>query len=123
MAAFFGATETYGAKGNSGMKGMQKVLASLGDRKLQQQAKNVLRVNALAVENTTENDLTMPDDYKYPDAKPGDPVKPKLITWSDDKTKKAYQPVPVKHDEKLREQFAKWMTSPTACGSTSLAWV
>ncbi len=112
MAAFFGATETYGARGNSGMKGMQKVLASLGDRKLQQQAKNVLRVNALAVENTTENDLTMPDDYKYPDAKPGDPVKPKLITWSDDKTKKAYQPVPVKHDEKLREQFAKWMTSP-----------
>ncbi|MBB5030800.1 DUF1549 domain-containing protein [Prosthecobacter vanneervenii] len=112
MAAFFGATETYGAKGNSGMKGMQKVLASLGDRKLQQQAKNLLRVNALAVENTTENDLTMPDDYKYPDAKPGDPVKPKLITWSDDKTKKAYQAQPVKHDEKLREQFAKWMTSP-----------
>jgi Protein of unknown function (DUF1549)/Protein of unknown function (DUF1553)/SLA1 homology domain 1, SHD1 len=112
MAAFFGATETYGAKGNSGMQGMRKVLASLGDKKLQQQAKNLLRVNALAVENTTENDLTLPDDYKYPDAKPGDAVKPKLITWSDDKTKKAYQPLPVKHDEKLREQFAKWMTSP-----------
>ncbi len=114
MASYFGATETYGAKGNAGgMQGMRKVLASLGDKKLQQQAKNLMRVNGLKVEDTSENDLKLPDDYKYPDAKPGDPVKPKLITWSDDKNKKAYQGTqPTKHDEQLRAQFAKWMTSP-----------
>ncbi|WP_395739372.1 DUF1549 domain-containing protein [Prosthecobacter sp.] len=114
MAAFFGATETYGAKGNAGgMQGIKKVLASLGDKRLQQQAKNLLRVNGLMVEDTSENDLKMPDDYKYPDAKPGDHVTPKLVTWSDDKTKKAYQGVQTtKHDEQLRDQFAKWMTSP-----------
>ncbi|MDI1312819.1 DUF1549 domain-containing protein [Prosthecobacter sp.] len=115
MAAFFGATETYGAKGNAGggMQGMRKLIASLDDRRMQQQAKNVLRVNGLAVEDSSTNDLKLPDDYKYPDAKPGDLVTPKLITWSDDKAKKAYQGVQTtKHDEQLREQFAKWMTSP-----------
>jgi hypothetical protein len=115
MAAYFGATETYGAKGSKGPNAqmMRKAIASLGDRKLQQQAKNLMLVNGLAVEDTSENDLKMPDDYKYPDAKPGDPVKPKLITWSDDKNKKAYQGAqPTKNDEQLRSQFAKWMTSP-----------
>jgi hypothetical protein len=66
----------------------------------------------MAVEETGTNDLKLPDDYKYPDAKPGEHVAPKLITWSDDKTKKAYQGVQTKSEEDLREQFAKWMTSP-----------
>jgi hypothetical protein len=39
-------------------------------------------------------------------------LAPKLITWSDDKTKKAYQGVQTKSEEDLRTQFAKWMTSP-----------
>ncbi len=114
MASFFGATETYGTKGSKGGNQMQmkKVLASLDDKRLQQQAKNVLRVNAMAVEDTDTNDLKLPDDYKYSDAKPGDHVAPKLITWSDDKTKKAYQGVKTKNEEELREQFANWMTSP-----------
>lgn len=114
MAAFFGATETFGTKGNAGynMRDMRKVLASIDNKKVQQQAKNLLRINAMAVEDSNENDLKLPDDYKYPDGKPGDLVKPKLVTWSDDKTKKAYQGVQTKHDEDLRTQFAKWMTSP-----------
>lgn len=114
MAAFFGATETYGARGSKGGNAqmMRKALASLDDRRLQQQAKNLLRINGMAVEDTSENDLKLPDDYKYPDAKPGDHVAPKLIVWSDDKTKKAYQGVQTKSDEDLRTQFAKWMTSP-----------
>jgi hypothetical protein len=66
----------------------------------------------MAVEDSTENDLKLPDDYKYNDGKPGDPVKPKLVTWADDKTKKAYQNVQTKNEEDLRTQFAKWMTSP-----------
>jgi hypothetical protein len=114
MAAFFGATETYGAKGAKGGNAqmMRKAIASLGDKKLQQQAKNLMRVNGLAVENGSENEMKLPDDYKYSDAKPGDPVTPKLITWSDDKAKKAYKGMDTKHDDQLRVQFAKWMTSP-----------
>ncbi|WP_395717793.1 DUF1549 domain-containing protein [Prosthecobacter sp.] len=115
MAAFFGATETFGARGapkGENARMMRQALASLDNKKIQQQAKNLLRINSMAVEDTTENDLRLPDDYKYPDAKPGDPVKPKLVTWSDDKAKKAYQNVQTKNEEELRVQFAKWMTSP-----------
>ncbi len=115
MASFFGATETLGARRSGKSENaamMRKVVNSLDDKRLQQQAKNVLRVNGMAVEETGTNDLKLPDDYKYPDAKPGAHVAPKLITWSDDKTKKAYQGVQTKNEEDLREQFAKWMTSP-----------
>lgn len=114
MAAFFGATETFGTRGNGGYnsKSMRQVIASIDDRRMQQQARNILRVNAMAVEDAEENDLKLPHDYKYNDGKPGDPVKPKLITWADDKNKKAYQSVQTKNEEDLRAQFAKWMTSP-----------
>lgn len=114
MASFFGATETYGVRGskNYGMQNMRQVLASLDDKRLQQQAKNVLRINAMAVEDSETNDLKLPEDYKYKDGKPGDEVKPKLVTWSDDKAKKAYSGVQTKNEEDLRAQFAKWMTSP-----------
>jgi len=115
MAAFFGATETFGTRGSKGGYGMQemrKVLASLDDKRMQQQAKNLVRINAMAVDDGNENDLKLPDDYKYPDGKPGDPVSPKLATWSDNKNTKAYQGVQTKSEEDLRAQFAKWMTSP-----------
>lgn len=115
MAAFFGATDTFGARksGKSETASlMRKAVASLENRKLQQQAKNIVRINGMAVEDTGVNDLKLPDDYKYPDAKPGDPVAPKLVTWSDDKSKKAYKEVGGKSDTELRTQFANWMTSP-----------
>ncbi len=115
MASFFGATETFGTRGSKGGYGMQemrKVLASLDDKRMQQQAKNLLRINAMAVDDGNENDMKLPDDYKYPDGKPGELVKPKLVTWSDSKNAKAYQGVQTKSEEDLRSQFAKWMTSP-----------
>ncbi len=115
MAAFFGATETFGAK--KGPKSedaamMRKAVASLGDQRMQKQAKNLVQVNAMAIDDGEVNDMKLPDDYKYSDAKPGDHVAPKLVTWSDDKSKKAYQGVQTKSEEDLRSQFAKWMTSP-----------
>ena len=115
MAAFFGATETFGAK--KGPKSedaamMRKAVASLGDQRMQKQAKNLVQVNAMAIDDGEVNDMKLPDDYKYSDAKPGDHVAPKLVTWSDDKNKKAYQGVQTKSDEDLRAHFAKWMTSP-----------
>ena len=115
MASFFGATETYGARRSGKSEEaamMRKAIASIDSKQVQKQAKDIVRVNTMAVEDTAENDLRLPDDYKYKDAKPGDPVAPKLITWSDDKSKKAYQGVQTKSEEDLRAQFAKWMTSP-----------
>ena len=112
MAAFFGATETYGVKGSKGGNSqmMRKALASIDDKRLQQQAKNVLRVNAMAVEDTGANDLKLPDDYQYDDAKPGDPVAPKLIVWGDEKVRPP-QPGASASEVELRNQFADWMTS------------
>ncbi|MBP6782559.1 MAG: DUF1549 domain-containing protein [Verrucomicrobiales bacterium] len=126
MASFFGATETYGAKGNKGgaSKEMRMALASIDNKKMQQQAKNVLRVNVMAVEDTGENDLKLPDDYKYDDAKPGDAVAPKLIGWDDTAkaglkpgakpaAKPAAKPDSTSQSEvELRTQFAEWMTAP-----------
>ncbi|MEZ5384337.1 MAG: DUF1549 domain-containing protein [Prosthecobacter sp.] len=115
MAAFFGATETFGAKRSGKSEEatiMRRAVASLDDRRLQQQAKNIVRVNSMAIEETGVNDLKLPADYKYTDAKPGDPVAPKLVTWSDDKTHKAYKNVQTKSEADLRTQFANWMTSP-----------
>lgn len=116
MAAFFGATETYGVKGAKGSNSreMRKALAAIDDKRLQQQAKNLLRVNAMAVEDTGSNDLKLPDDYQYDDAKPGDPVAPKLITWADAVKTPALPAVLTDSagEVDLRTQFAQWMTSP-----------
>jgi len=117
MAAFFGATETYGAKGSKGgtSKDMRRALASIEDRRVQQQAKNVMRVNSMAVVDTGENDLALPHDYQYDDAKPGDPVAPKLISWGDaaPPTLPAFSTSGKEESEAdLRLRFADWMTAP-----------
>ncbi len=117
MAAFFGATETYGAKG-SGAGGnarmMRRAIASLDDRRLQQQAKNVMRVNAMAVVDTGENELKLPDDYVYHDAAPGDAVSPKFIGWGAETEAAEGRSVDNAGtgETELRTQFADWMTSP-----------
>ena len=117
MAAFFGATETYGTRGTKGnnSKEMRQALNMIDDRRTQQQARNVLRVNAMAVVDTGENDLTLPHDYQYDDAAPGDAVAPKLISWSDaaPPTLPAFSTPETGEDEAaLRRRFADWMTAP-----------
>ena len=117
MAAFFGETETYGARGpKGGNRGeIRQALNLIDDKRMVQQAKNVLRVNGMAVVDTGSNDLALPHDYQYDDAKPGDLVTPKLISWADE-AKKAPSLPPTRIDGEgeveLRTRFADWMTAP-----------
>ena len=118
MAAFFGATETVGAKAKKGQsmlgKDARQAIAKLEDKRMQLQARNLLRINSFEVEDDNTNDLKLPEDYKYKDSKPGTLVKPHLVTWSKtDLGLKAYKDVTLKEPAQYREQFANWMTSPT----------
>ena len=48
-----------------------------------------------------------PEDYAYDDAKPGDRVAPRFITWGGEKG----APLTGKRPQRLRKHFANWMTS------------
>jgi len=111
MAAFFGATDGFDEKLLNGAKKLVKGKnASAGLNKGM-----VLRIgsaNAFRMEDLPKQELTFPKDYKYSDVKPGAPVTPTLITWSEaDKRNPAYR-INTSNPGVLRDEFAKWMTSP-----------
>ena len=128
MASFFGATTTRMAgnrKDSSGMMAMnamrdlmpkieEMVTKSGGDiKRLRNGIRNYMGANNAIVGDLDTNSLKLPHDYKYPDAKPNDPVEPKFITWSkNDKNLAAYKQK-MKSPEELRPAFAKWVTDPT----------
>jgi hypothetical protein len=119
MASFFGETETYDKRGAYG--GTKNLRQELTQQEFQQ-AKKLMLANALDVKDTHNNDLKLPDDYKYSDGHAGDPVPPKLIMWqpktdallSSYKTAMAELNVKGKKAAELnpRDVFAQWMTSP-----------
>lgn len=115
MAAFFGASDTY----NRNLP--RRMMRDLRDELTQQQyqqARRLFDVNSLAITDGEKNDVTLPDDYKYKDGKPGDAILPKLVTWTpEDRRLKCYQTAEAslkkaEDDSQLREVFANWMTSP-----------
>ncbi len=113
MASFFGATETYEKGGKRAYGREMRAAMNELPRQQQQRARNLLRINGFDVEDKEANTIRLPDDYKYKDAKPGDSVAPKLVTWSDaDKNLPSYKNVETKEPSALRSQFAQWMTSP-----------
>ncbi len=130
MAAFFGATSTTmngragGAKGKDKSMAMvdvrQKLMPEIekmveaggGDIKRERNGiQNYIGANRYAVTTLPSNMIKLPHDYKYKDAKPGDSVDPKLITWSkSDTSNPAYKISKSKKEENLRDTFASWMT-------------
>jgi hypothetical protein len=117
MAAFFGATTTsYRNRRDSMelMKGVEEMVneAGLDFTRLDNGIRNFIGANGYSVKDLEANMLKLPHDYKYKDGQPGDPVKPKFITWSpQDKSNPAYRQSKSK-DEKLRHSFAAWATHP-----------
>lgn len=132
MASFFGATSTTmnnrtaAAKKGKDDKGMamvdvrQKLMPEIekmveaggGDiRRFRNGIQNYIGANRYSVTTLPTNSTKLPHDYKYKDAKPGDPVEPKLITWSKaDASNPAFKAAKSKKEENLRETFAAWMT-------------
>ena len=108
MAAFFGATDGKDEAILGAIKKAVKADASLPKAAVTK----ISEMNAFRMEDTDKQKLTFPKDYKYKDAKAGDPVTPSLIAWSKgDKTLPVYN-VNTKTPSQLRDEFARWLTSP-----------
>lgn len=135
MAAFFGATSTRMGKkdftnGDPSARLEAEVNAIIKSKggdpaKSDFQLRAMITANRYFISDVGENRLKLPHDYKYQDGKPGDPVTPKLVMWSEkDKNNPAYNAVSaetkkgkdsgggVKNAERLRDTFASWMTHP-----------
>jgi hypothetical protein len=103
MAAYFGATE-------QGFKKRNEFAKLIPDKKL---AGLLTGPNNARVETISKVTTTFPKDYKYDDAKPGDVVHPRLITWDKaDEKNPAYLGAQTDKPEELRERFAVWLTHP-----------
>lgn len=134
MASFFGATTTRmtaaanrkKAKENGSpgmtMNAMNDLMPKIeemvtkggGDiKRIRNGIRNYMSANSYVVGDLDSNSMKLPHDYKYPDAKPGDMVEPKFITWTkNDKNLPAYKQK-MKSAEELRPAFAKWVTDPS----------
>jgi Protein of unknown function (DUF1549)/Protein of unknown function (DUF1553)/SLA1 homology domain 1, SHD1 len=128
MASFFGATTTRMAgnrKDSSGMMAMnamkdlmpkiEEMVTKSGQdiKRMRNGIRNFMSANNAIVGDMDKNNMKLPHDYKYPDAKPNDPVEPKFITWSKNDSKLPAYKQKMKSAEELRTAFAKWTTDPT----------
>jgi len=133
MASFFGATTTtmraYGKGKGKGKESPGMAMNAMNDlmpkieemvtqsgqdiKRIRNGIRNYMGANRYIVGDMDTNTMKLPHDYKYPDAKPNDPVEPKFITWSkEDKNLPAYKQK-MKSAEELRPAFAKWATDPS----------
>lgn len=111
MAAFFGASDGYDEKALGQAKKLAKGKGS-GAVLPKAAVQRIAGANVFRLVDTEKQDLTFPKDYKYDDVKPGAPVTPSLIIWSEaDKKNPAYR-VNTSNPQALRDEFARWMTHP-----------
>jgi hypothetical protein len=125
LASFFGATMTNlnnqsfknGDPTERLMTGLGQLSAKSGvtlDKKksddLERAVRDIVAANRERVADTKENRLRLPQDYKYDDAKGGEPVEPKFIRWDGEKKGNVSYKQNLKKEENLRQSFAQWMT-------------
>ncbi|MGA0134808.1 MAG: DUF1549 domain-containing protein, partial [Opitutales bacterium] len=108
MAAFLGATDMK----NESMLGEIRKLSRADSGLNKNFVRLIGEMNALRLADTDRNRLTFPKDYKYEDAKPGESVKPSLIHWDEGDARRQSYAVDTKSPAQLRDQFARWLTSP-----------
>jgi hypothetical protein len=108
MAAFFGATDGKDEAIGSAIKKAVRADASLPKAA----TLKIEQMNTFRMEDSDKQKLTFPKDYKYKDAKAGDPVTPALIAWSKGEKSLPVYNVNTKNPSQLRDEFARWLTSP-----------
>ncbi len=108
MAAFFGATD---GKDEAILGAIKKAIKADTSLPKATMAK-IGDMNAFRLEDGEKQKLTFPKDYKYKDAKAGDPVTPALIAWSKGEKSLPVYNVNTKSPSQLRDEFARWLTSP-----------
>jgi hypothetical protein len=108
MAAFFGATDGKDEAILGAIKKLTRAEASLPKAAVNK----IADMNAFRLEDGDKQKLTFPKDYKYKDAKAGDPVTPALIAWSKAEKSLPVYNVSTKTPSQLRDEFARWLTSP-----------
>ena len=132
MAAFFGTTETYDQRTYRGSPSLRKELTADEMKR----ARRLFLANGLNVHEVGKNEVKLPDDYRYKDGKPGDPIHAQLVKWpvktdarflamTDPAARTKAQTgidqiyrsaeaslAKTKGGENPRAIFAKWMTSP-----------
>jgi hypothetical protein len=108
MAAFFGATDGKDEAVGNAIKKAVRADASLPKAAVLK----IEQMNTFRMEDSDKQKLTFPKDYKYKDAKAGDPVTPSLIAWSKGEKSLPVYNVNTKTPSQLRDEFARWLTSP-----------
>ncbi len=100
LAAYTAGTDTRTRPDNVG--GLKKLVAKEQDKDVQKIVQRIIQVSSYGVTDTPKKVLHLPDDYKYKDAKPKDPVSPATIFGGD---------ANITGSDVPREVFAKWLTA------------
>ena len=109
LAAYFGGTTTGAEKPRRTLAEVRRIPESKALNEMY--VKMIISLNFADVRDVPGRTLKFPDDYKYDNASPGDPVIPALISWDDHKTAASSAPTQSLPPDKRRANFAAWLTA------------